>query len=305
MARVLVTGGAGFVGSHVVDRLVAGTDEVAVVDDLSTGKRENVNAAADLVCVSICSPELADVVARFRPAAVVHCAAQSSLARSMEDPLADAAVNILGTLNLLNCCRESRVQRVVYASSAAIYGQPACLPVTEDQPLAPLSAYGLSKLAGERYVVLLAREFGYTFAVLRYANVYGPRQPAVGEAGVVASFIGRLRRRLPPQVYGDGEQTRDFLYVGDAAQATVLAVRATGDLVLNVGTGVETSVNALLRTLQGMMRSGLAPERDPARPGDLRRSRLDSGQAQKILGWRPLVSLEDGLARTVAWCDES
>lgn len=302
--RAVVTGGAGFIGSHLVEALVAEGWRVGVVDDLSSGSASRVPPEAELVAADVRSPQARDFVVRFRPHAVAHLAAQVSVARSVGDPVLDADVNVVGTIAILLASREAGVRRVVFASSAAVYGAPAYLPIDEGHPTRPLSPYGISKLAGEHYVRVLAEAWGAGWVVLRYANVYGPRQDAQGEAGVVAVFADRVVRgegALP--VHGDGLQTRDFVYVGDVAEATLRAMTldAAAGRILNVGTGQETSVLELAEAIwRAAGRQGPLPvEHQPARPGDIRHSRLDVRQAADGLGWRASVGLEEGLRRTL------
>ena len=256
--KVLVTGGAGFIGSHVVDRCLAAGHEVAVVDNLSTGRREAVPPAARLSVIDIRSPDLIEVFRAERPEVVIHHAAQVEVRRSVENPLLDADVNILGSVNLLECSRRFGVTRVIYASSGgAVYGDTAVLPTPEDHPVRPASPYGVSKLTVEHYLECWAGLYGIRGVALRYANVYGPRQSPLGEAGVVAIFSHRLLRAQAVVINGDGLQTRDYVYVEDVAEANLIALEhpdATG--AVNIGTGVETSVVELLRAAPGGGRRG-------------------------------------------------
>jgi UDP-glucose 4-epimerase len=298
--NVLVTGGAGFIGSHVVDRLVAAGHRPTVVDDLSSGDRENVNPAATLSVCDIRSPDLGRVVAAARPRAVVHLAAQAAVPRSLTEPQFDAAVNILGTINLLEAARAAGVERVVYVSTGgAAYGDTPVLPTPEDHPARAISPYGISKVTAERYVECWAGLGPMTGMSLRLANVYGPRQRAEGEAGVVAIFVRRLLDGTPCRIYGDGEQTRDYVYVGDVAEAAAAALACDAAGVVNVSTGRETSVNGLYARLCAALGVSRPPEYAEARPGDVRRSVLDNGLARAVLGWAPRTSLEEGLALTV------
>ena len=299
--RVLVTGGAGFIGSHIVDRLVAAGHEVAIVDNLVTGRREQANPRARLHVLDIRDPGLGPVFDAARPEVVVHAAAQVSVARSMADPVDDASVNVLGTVALLQHCRRIRVRRVVYISTGgAGYGDADVIPTPETHPARPVSPYGISKLTGERYVELWRDLEGLETVCLRLANVYGPRQSPEGEAGVVAIFTERARSGRVCVVNGDGEQTRDFIYVGDVADAVHRAVeQPTVGGILNIGTGRETSVNQILAELRGLM--GDVPARyGPARPGEQRRSVLDPRLAERQLRWTATTSLKEGLRLTVA-----
>ncbi|OGK94994.1 MAG: UDP-glucose 4-epimerase [Candidatus Rokubacteria bacterium RIFCSPHIGHO2_12_FULL_73_22] len=301
--RVLVTGGAGFVGSHAVDRLVADGHEVHVLDNLSTGRRGHVNARARLHVRDIRSPRLGETLAAARPEAVVHLAAQASVARSVADPVHDASVNVLGTIALLEACRRTGVRRVVYTSTGgAAYGDTDVLPTPEDHPLRPASPYGASKVSAERWLACWTDLTGGRALALRLANVYGPRQDPAGEAGVVAIFASRLLAGVPCVVNGDGEQTRDYVYVEDVADALAraLAYPELGGAV-NVATGVATSVNDLYRRLAALAGVARVPEHGPPRPGEQRRSVLDPARAKARLGWTPATPLDAGLATTLAW----
>ena len=301
--RILVTGGAGFVGSHVVDRLLEDGHAVEVLDNLSTGRRERVNAKARLHVCDLRDGRLDEVVATTRPDSIVHVAAQAAVSRSVLDPRFDASVNVLGTIGLLEACRHASVRRVVYISTGgAGYGDTDVLPTPEDHPIRPSSPYGASKVSAERYVDCWAGLTGGRALTLRLANVFGPRQDPAGEAGVVAIFTSRLLADAPCVVNGDGEQTRDYVYVGDVADAVARAVAsadATG--IANIGTGVETTVNELYRRLARLIGVSRTAEHGPAKPGEQRRSLLDAARAKSLLGWRPSTLLDEGLTQTVAW----
>jgi UDP-glucose 4-epimerase len=304
--RILVTGGAGFIGSSVVDACLAEGHDVAVVDDLSSGSSANVADAARLYRVDIRSSELHDVFCRERPEIVSHHAAQISVSRSVANPMFDAAVNVLGSLNVLEASRRHGVRRVVFASSGgAIYGEPDRSAADERHPCRPRSPYAVAKLAVEHYLASYGLTTGLETVVLRYANVYGPRQDPRGEAGVVVVFIDAIRAERTPVIYGDGEQVRDFVYVGDVARANAAAhtlTLASGEpVVVNIGTGRGTSVNALWRALAAIAESSLEPDREPARAGDLVRSVLDPRRAHEVMGWTPQVDLGAGLRRTWDW----
>ena len=301
--RVLVTGGAGFIGSHVVDRLLAAGHAVDVVDNLSTGRCAQVNPAARLHVCDIRSRALDDAFAAARPEAVVHAAAQTAVGRSVADPLFDASVNVLGTLAVLEAARRARVGRAVFTSSGgAGYGDTDVLPTPEEHPARPASPYGVAKIAGELYLDCWAGLTGGRALALRLANVYGPRQDPRGEAGVVAIFAARLVAGQECVVNGDGEQTRDYVYVEDVADAVARGI-AYPDVsgVLNIGTGVATSVNELHRRLGRIAGVARAPRHGPARPGEQRRSVLDATRAKTQLGWTAATPLDEGLQRTVAW----
>lgn len=302
MTKVLVTGGAGFIGSHIVDLLLEAGARVSVLDDLSTGSLANLDPRVNLYKGQIQDRDLIqEVVDRERPDYVIHQAAQVDVQVSLRDPGADAGANILGTINLLEACRAGGVRKVVYASSAAVYGNPRYLPVDEEHPIGPLSGYGISKHTAERYLAVYRAVHGLEFTALRYANVYGPRQDASGEGGVVAIFSNRLSGGVQPIIYGDGRQTRDFIYVGDVAAANLAALKKGSGQVLNISTGVPTSVNDLLNTLCMVAGSNLEADYRDERPGDILHSYLSPLQAIEGLQWKPLVPLEEGLRTTYAY----
>ena len=301
MARVMVTGGAGFIGSHIVEELLAAGHEVSVVDNLQTGSEAWLPAGVAFYRISILDEALCDVMAEAAPEYVIHQAAQVNVARSVEDSARDAQVNIVGSLRLLEACRKHGVRKVIYASSAAVYGEPRALPLVEDHPVAPLSPYGVSKHTVEHYLEVYRRLYGLNYTVLRYANVYGPRQDAQGEGGVVAIFTYRIVRGLGVTIDGSGEQTRDLVYVGDVARANVLALTAGDGEILNVSMGVETSVNRLLAAIEEAVGRRAEVRHGPPRPGDIVRSVLANGRARRVLGWEPRVSLADGLQAVVTF----
>lgn len=301
--RILVTGGAGFIASHVVDRLIESGHSVAVVDNFSSGRRANVNPAARLYELDIRSPELARVFAEEQPEVVNHHAAQIDVRRSVADPQFDADVNVRGSLNVLECAHRSEVQKFIYSSTGgAVYGEPEYLPCDEAHPIQPLSPYGASKHAFEHYLAMYQALYGLAYVVLRYPNVYGPRQDPHGEAGVVAIFAGRMARGLPVVINGDGEQARDFTYVGDCARANLLALehpQAAG--LYNVGTGVPTTINQIFAALQSVTGYIGQARYVPAKLGETRFIYLDSQRLRAELGWQPTVALAEGLARTVEY----
>ncbi|MER3456487.1 MAG: UDP-glucose 4-epimerase [candidate division GAL15 bacterium] len=300
--RVLVTGGAGFVGSFVVEALRDAGHRVAVVDTLKSGRAEFVPQGVPLYQLDVTSPALREVFEEERPEAVCHHAAQASVAVSVRDPLEDARVNVLGTLNVLQCCVRYGVGRVLFASTGgALYGDPDSLPVREDDPPRPLSPYGVHKFCGEQHLANYGRLYGIRWAALRYGNVYGPRQDPYGEAGVVAIFCAAMLEGRQPVIFGDGLHTRDYVYVEDAAHATLLALEVGAEGVINVGTGVETSTRRIFELVRNATGYRGEPHYGPPRPGDVRRICLDATRAEQVLGWRPGVSLEEGIARTVAW----
>ena len=297
--RVLVTGGAGFIGSHVVDALVARDDEVVVLDSLVNGKRENVPPQATLHVHDIREP-FDDLVDDLRPEAVLHLAAQADVRVSVEEPVYDAEVNVLGTVRVLEAARRHGAQVVFSSTGGAIYGECDDGPAAESSALTPLSPYGTAKLAAEEYLRAYNRLYGTRHIALRYGNVYGPRQDPHGEAGVVAIFLGALARGEQARIFGDGSQTRDYVYVGDVARATVAALGHEGG-VFNVGTGRETSVAELYELCARVAGSDLPAEHAPARLGELQRSFLDPTLAAETLGFRAMVDLEDGLRSTWDW----
>jgi UDP-glucose 4-epimerase len=301
--RAIVTGGAGFIGSHVVDALVARGDEVLVVDDLSSGRRENLNEHVSLAVADVRDRDAVDAIFdEVRPEACFHLAAQANVRVSVERPAHDADVNVLGTIRVLNAATRHGT-RVVFASTGgAIYGE-CDGPATEDAPRLPLSPYGTSKLAGEEYLALYNRLHGGAHTSLRYGNVYGPRQDPLGEAGVIAIFCGRLMDGGRPMIYGDGRQTRDYVFVEDVVDAFLAAGErpdAPGAR-LNIATGVETSVLDLYDRLREIAGFGDEPTFAPPRPGELGRIALDCSEAGRVLGWRATVDLREGLSRTWAW----
>jgi UDP-glucose 4-epimerase len=301
--RILITGGAGFIGSTIADLFLQAGWDVAVLDDLSSGKRENVPAGARLYPVDVRSAAAVEAVEKERPQVICHHAAQIDVRRSMADPRFDADVNVGGLLNLMQAAvRAGSVEQVLFASSGgATYGDTEVIPTPEEHPQRPVSHYGAAKAASELYLGVYRANYHLPFAALRYANVYGPRQDPHGEAGVVAIFCGRLLEGRPCTVFGDGGQTRDYVYVGDVARANLLAAERRFDGALNVGTGVETDVNALYAHLARAAKVDRPAEHAAARLGEQRRSCISPAAAARAIGWRPEVALADGLARTFEW----
>jgi UDP-glucose 4-epimerase len=298
--RILVTGGAGFIGSHVADACLAAGFEVAVVDNLSTGRRENVPAGAQFHPLDIKSEDTFDLICRWQPHVLVHHAAQMSVRVSVADPLLDARENILGSLNLFEAAARAKVERIIFASTGgAMYGDQAPVPAREQDREMPECPYGIAKLAVEHYLHFYEREHGIIPLRLRYANVYGPRQNGLGEAGVVAIFIEKLLAGEQPVINGDGLQTRDFVYVGDVVAANLLALEYPRAGIFNIGTGRETDILTIYLKLQEITGSSKGPRHGSAMPGEQRRSALDSSRAQELLGWQPRVNLVEGLTRTV------
>jgi UDP-glucose 4-epimerase len=305
--KALVTGGAGFIGSNLVDALVERGDEVTVVDDLSTGKRENLTdgpgSAAELVEADIRdSRAMRDLVDRVRPQVIFHLAAQIDVRKSTADPAWDAGINVLGTINMLQAALEAGVDRFINTSTGgAIYGEGRILPAPEDHPQAPEAPYGQSKFCAEGYCDLYARLHGLSTVSLRYGNVYGPRQDPLGEAGVIAIFCGKVIDGGTPTVFGNGEQTRDYVYVGDVVRANLAAAESHATGAFNIGLGVQTSVLQLVEALREIAEAGsFEPEFAPPRLGEVQHIAIDPARAQGELGWEPQITLRDGLERTLA-----
>jgi UDP-glucose 4-epimerase len=296
--RAIVTGGAGFIGSHVADALLARGDEVHVVDDLSSGSREHVPGGAELHELDIRGDELGSLVGEVQPELVFHLAAQADVGTSVARPAFDADVNVVGTIRVLEAARSVGARLVFSSTGGAIYGECE-RPAREDDERRPLSPYGTSKLAGEEYLATWNRLHGTSHAACRLANVYGPRQRSSLEGGVVAIFLERMREGEAAQIYGDGNQTRDFVFVGDVVEALLAAASGPGG-VFNVGTGQETTVSALHRLCARAAGVDTQPQSAAERPGDLRRSVLDASLARRELGWRARTTLEEGVARTWA-----
>jgi len=300
--KILVTGGAGFIGSHVVDAFVAAGHEVAVLDNLSTGREENVNPDARLHRVDV--RDLAHVqqaVASFRPEVVSHHAAQSEVPKSVADPGYDAQVNVVGGLNVLRACVDSSVRKVIFSSTGgALYGEPDIVPNDEDHPIRPLSPYGTSKFAFEQYLATFERTFHLHYTTLRYANIYGARQDFAAEEGrVIAIFASRMIEGKPVTIDGDGNQSRDMLHVGDIATANLAALDRGDGGTYHISTGLPISVNNLFRKLALLTEYRLEPRFGPARKGDVYRIALDNTRARNDLGWEPRINLEEGLRLTV------
>ena len=300
--KILITGGAGFIGSHLVDRLIKQNHKVVVVDNLSTGKKKNLNPKAKFYKIDIRSPKVSQIFERERPKIVFHFAAQIDLRKSIEDPIRDAKINILGSLNLLENCKRFGVKRFIFASTGgAIYGDAHIIPTPEDYPEFPLSPYGIEKLAIDKYLNYYHKVFGLPFISLRLANVYGPRQNSKGEAGVVAIFCDKMLEGKQPIINGNGKQTRDFVYVDDVVEASILAMESKKSGIYNIGTGKETDINTIFRKLKKLTASNCKKVHGPAKPGEQKRSCLDYSKAKRELGWRPEYSVERGLEEVVRW----
>lgn len=298
--RILVTGGAGFIGSHVVDAYIADGHDVAIVDDLSTGHRANVNPQARLYEMDIRDPALAAVFATERPEVVNHHGAQMSVRVSVDEPLRDASINVVGSLNVLECARRADVRKVIYVSTGgAVYGEPRYLPCDEEHPVDPLCPYGISKHTPEHYLALYQGLYGLDYTVLRYPNVYGPRQDPHGEAGVVAIFAGQMLRDERVVINGSGEQERDFVAIRDVVAANVAALWYGGRETINLGSGRGTSVNEIFAALAAITGYRRPPVYGAAKSGEVFKIYLTGDKARRLLRWRPTVSLKAGLAATV------
>lgn len=298
----LVTGGAGFIGSHLVDALLARGDAVAVIDDMSSGKPGYLSPAAGMHEMDIRDDEVAEVMNAIRPHVVFHVAAQISVSVSAREPKFDAEINVLGTLNILDAMVSAGASKMVFASTGgAMYGEPDSLPAPESAPARPAAPYGASKLAAETYLPVYKGLHGIDYSIIRPANVYGPRQDPHGEAGVVAIFTRAMLSGEPIKIFGDGTDERDYVYVEDVVDALISASERPGTGPYNVGSGIGTSVNEIASTLAAFTGYSREPEPYPPRPGDLRRISLDASLAKKELGWSPTTHLNDGLHRTVEW----
>lgn len=306
MDKVLVTGGAGFIGSNVVDLLIENNYEVVIVDDLSHGKPENINSEAKFHKLDIRDPKLDEIFREETPDFVVHHAAQIDVRKSLVDPELDARINILGSLNLLDCCKSHSIEKIVYASTGgAIYGEPQYLPADEAHPQDPLSPYGASKLAVEKYLHIYKNLHGLDYIALRYANVYGPRQDPLGEAGVVAIFTRKMMGNENPVINGDGKQTRDFVFVGDVAGSNLLSLKKKpcGE-IFNIGSGIKTTVNDIYERLRQITNPSAEVTYGKEIVGEVRNIYLECKLAEKELGWKSKTGLDEGLKRTVEWFRE-
>jgi len=323
--KILVTGGAGFIGSHLVDALIERGYKVVVIDNLSTGKKENLNPAffkkskvsakAKFYKVDICSPKVSEIFEKEKPEIVFHLAAQINVRKSVEDPISDAKTNIFGSLNIIKSfireigvqsLEHSRNSKFIFASSGgAIYGKAQKIPTPENYLPNPISPYGIAKLTIERYLKFYKETFGLNFVSLRFANVYGPRQDPKGEAGVISIFIDKILKRERPIIFGSGNQTRDFVFVEDVVSALLKATEYKGNKeFFNIGTGIETSINELEELISKIIDKKIQPKFEPAKPGDLKRSCLDISLAKKELKWKPKYNLKNGLKKTIKWMFE-
>lgn len=304
--KIVVSGGAGFIGSNIADAYIDRGHEVHIIDNFSTGQMMHVNRKAILHQLDITDAAAVSLIERLRPDLLSHHAAQMDVRHSVADPAYDARVNILGFINMLEACQRAGVKKVVFASSGgAVYGEQDIFPAPEDHPTQPASPYGVSKRAGELYLSYYRQAFGLPYIALRYANVYGPRQSAKGEAGVVAIFVTALLAGKAPVINGDGRQTRDYVYVGDVVAANLAALECPYVGPVNIGTGVETDVVEIFEQLRSAAGQTVEAVHGPAKVGEQRRSSLDTRLASQVLGWKPEVALDDGLRRTAAYYRES
>ncbi|REJ18142.1 MAG: UDP-glucose 4-epimerase [Caldibacillus debilis] len=299
--RAVVTGGAGFIGSHLADELIARGAEVHIIDNRAAWDSAFVHPSAEIHAEDIRSEKVKEIFQGIRPDTVFHLAAQVDVRRSVKSPRQDADINLAGTLNVLEAAKTAGVKKIIFSSTSAVYGEKKDGKIRETSPPDPVSFYGLSKWAGEKYIELFSRIHHLPFTILRYGNVYGPRQRGEGEAGVIAVFLEKLSRKEPFTVYGDGEQTRDFIYVSDVVEATIAAADKGDGEIIHVSTGKKTSLNTLIRTLERIHGTALKVNYQAEKPGDIKESCLDNEKAKRILGFQPKVSLMEGLKITYQW----
>jgi UDP-glucose 4-epimerase len=298
--KILVTGGAGFIGSHITDALIENGHAVVVIDDLFTGHKENVNPKARFLKMDVRDPELIRLFEEERFDIVNHQAARGNVRASMEDPMVYADVNVRGGVNLLECSRKCGVRKFIYSSTGGcVYGELQYLPADERHPIAPRDPYGASKASFELYLPVYEANYGLKYTIFRYPNIYGPRQDPLGEAGVISIFTGQLLRGIQPVINGDGEQERDYVFVEDVARANLMALRHGDNDVFNLGWGIGTSVNTLFHHLRDILQSDMREVHGPPKLGEVRRSCLNAEKVKRLLGWEPQVKLEEGLKRTV------
>ncbi|MBN1397673.1 MAG: NAD-dependent epimerase/dehydratase family protein [Bacteroidetes bacterium] len=300
--NILITGGAGFIASHVADAYIADGHNVIIVDDLSGGYMENVNPKARFYQLDIRSDKLEDIFQKGKIDVVNHLAAQMDVRKSVADPKFDASVNVIGGLNLFECARKNGVKKIIFSSTGgAIYGEQDYFPADEEHPVRPLSPYGITKLCTEKYLFYYKAVYNIDHVILRYANVYGPRQNPHGEAGVVAIFCNKMLNNEKPFINGDGKQTRDYTYVGDVVKANLLALKHNSSSIYNIGTGIESDVNKLFQIIRSHLNSSCPEQHAPAKAGEQQRSVISYKKIEKELGWRPGVQLEDGLRMTAEY----
>ena len=309
--KTLITGGAGFIGSHLVDRLIKEGHKVVVIDNLSTGKKGNLNKKAKFYKVDICSPQISQIFKKEKPEIVFHFAAQIDVRKSAGNPIKDAKINILGALNIIQNFisvnppshqrKSAFLKKLIFASSVGVYGEPKALPVKENRPLSPIAPSPITKLAIEKYLNCYQSQ-GLDFVSLRYANVYGPRQHSkIGEGGIIAIFINKILKNEKPIIFGRGNQTRDFLYVDDAVEAAILALKAPSGSIYKVGTNKEVTITSLLKLILKILNKKINPIYKPLRKGEILKSRIDYSKIKKELDWKPRYNLEKGLEETINW----
>ena len=300
--KILVTGGAGFIASQIADALIEQDNEIFILDNLSTGFEKNINPKAKFIKADICDKNLSELFEKEKFDVVNHHAAQMDVRKSVADPAFDANTNILGTINLLQNCVRTKVKKFMFSSTGgAIYGEQNYFPADENHPVSPLSPYGISKLAVEKYLFFYKAQYNLNYTVLRYANIYGPRQNPFGEAGVVAIFTSKLLKSVQPIINGNGLQTRDYVFVGDVVKANLLSIKDDQSDIYNVGTGKETNVNELFLILNKNIGNGQVEKHGPAAPGEQLRSVISSDKIFKHFGWRPSTTLEEGLQKTIEY----
>jgi len=303
--KILITGGAGFIASNIADRYLELGHQVVIVDNLVTGQQENIPAAAKFYEMDICDEKIKNIFELERPDMVSHHAAQMDVRKSVAEPVYDATVNILGSINLLQNAACFKVKKFIFASTGgAVYGEQDYFPADENHPTRPVSPYGITKLSVEKYLYFYHLNYGLTYTIFRYANVYGPRQNPHGEAGVIAIFTKKLLRKEQPVINGEGTQTRDYVFVGDVVKANVLALSLGDNQIYNIGTGIETDVNTLFQKIAGSMDHPVKEVHGPGQPGEQLRSVLDYSHIKKNLGWTPAVDLDTGLKKTVQFFRE-
>lgn len=301
--KILVTGGLGFIGSNIVDSLVELGHQVNVIDNLSTGHTCNSNPNVQYHLVDVLDENIHNVFKSFHPDIVIHHAAQIDVQHSLQAPLFDLSVNIIGTLKILECCKHFGIHKIIYASSAAVYGAPIYIPIDEEHPIAPLSFYGISKNTPEHYIKVYSNLYNFNYTVLRYANVYGVRQDSRGEGGVISTFIDKLQKNQSPTIHGTGKQTRDFIYIKDVVNANIAALELGNNSTYNISSGTQTSVLELYQLIKEVLGNETMPEFSPARKGDIAHSCLNNEKAIRDLTWKPLYTLKDGLTETCSYLE--
>jgi len=297
--EVLVTGGAGFIGSNIVDKLIDLNYEVIIIDNLSTGKIENINKKANFYNLDIKDKAIEKVFQSHNISFLIHTAAQIDVQKSFDNPSFDAENNILGTINILNNCVKYDIEKIIYSSSAAVYGEPNYLPIDEEHSISPISPYGISKFVPEKYIQMYNKIYNLNFTILRYSNAFGPRQDAKGEGGVISIFIDRMLNDKLPVIFGDGEQTRDFIYVSDIVSANINALAFAANKILNISSNNKISINYLVSDLNNILKSNIKPIFKKEKEGDIKHSSLNNIKAKESLNWKPRVSFLDGLRKTI------